>query len=168
MRMVHLGGKAWADLDAVVDFAVGPAADGTTSLTLSFPQGTPEEINDSEMIEENLSALGQSRDELAPRPPGAPHTRLPRMTTRRWIVAVTVVGLLLALAQLGKRWLSYGRRAAYHDAVIRDRAKPIDGRRIVVRLLTRSGIDHHTAMRRRYEQAARYPRAYASAWGVWG
>ena len=104
--------------------------------------------------------------------------RLPRMTTRRWMVAVAVIALAIATVRIRERSLTYRRKAAYHADVAMQgsRAGRFDDRRGVV--LRNSGpgpfnapsrpwqiivildprqIDHHGKMARKYEQAARYP-----------
>jgi hypothetical protein len=40
--------------------------------------------------------------------------RLPRMTIRRWIVAVAAVAVLVRSAQVAVRWHQYRKRAEYH------------------------------------------------------
>ena len=40
--------------------------------------------------------------------------RLPRMTTRRWMIAAAVVAVLTRCGQTGARWHQYRKRVEYH------------------------------------------------------
>lgn len=46
--------------------------------------------------------------------------RWPRLTTRRWLVLIAVVGCLLSPQRLYRRWLLCQRRAGFHAAVERE------------------------------------------------
>src|SRR6185437_4580088 len=85
--------------------------------------------------------------------------RLPRMTTRRMMIAVAVVGVLFAVtiegARLVRRWDYCRSMASYHDARdgtyqgswVPDPAIPLDP----------VNFAYHTRMRRKWEHAAWRP-----------
>ncbi len=84
--------------------------------------------------------------------------RLPRMTTRRWMVVVALVGLLMGGAIGGIRlkqrhdyFLSWAR---YHSAFegYRRNVAQHDHDPVLARM-----IDHNAMMARKYREAARYP-----------
>ena len=88
--------------------------------------------------------------------------RLPRMTTRRWIVAVAVIGLMLGgtieayrLAyRLRRRYDDFLDRAQWHSGFVFDwnaRWRKNESDATVRR------INYHAEMARKYEHAARYP-----------
>jgi hypothetical protein len=101
--------------------------------------------------------------------------RLPRMTTRRWMVAVVMIGLMIG----GGVWLK--QRRHYFLSLAQSHQKEVAsstarGQALKSRLSTTSGMsdedimhlyrdytrmmdraDHHAAMARKYERAARYP-----------
>ena len=87
--------------------------------------------------------------------------RLPRMTIRRWMVAVGVVALTVTSVRLRERSLAYRRQAEHHawlaassDFVVVDMGGMYGdnyGR------LSKRGIAYHAAMARKYRQAARNP-----------
>jgi hypothetical protein len=101
--------------------------------------------------------------------------RLPRMTTRRWMVAVAVIGLLVGGGVRLKR------RRDYFLSLARSHAQKMpsstaEGKALRSRFGSTSGMggeetvllsrdfdrmmnraDHHSALRRKYEHAARYP-----------
>ena len=101
--------------------------------------------------------------------------RLPRMTTRRWMVVVAVIGLLVGGGVRLKRrrdyFLSLARSHAQkmpsstaEGKALRSRfgsTSRMSGEEILLlsrdfdRLRNRA--DHHAALRRKYERAARYP-----------
>jgi hypothetical protein len=101
--------------------------------------------------------------------------RIPRMTTRRWMVAVAVIGLLVGGGVRLKRrrdyFLSLARSHAQkmpsftaEGKALRSRfggTSGMSGEEIVLlsrdfdRMMNRA--DHHAALRRKYEHAARYP-----------
>ncbi len=78
--------------------------------------------------------------------------RLPRMTTRRWMVAVVVVGGALGMFERHERfrWIAVRHRAEVPKHL--PRIKPVGMEDKVWRLL-----EWHESMARRYERAARYP-----------
>jgi hypothetical protein len=41
--------------------------------------------------------------------------RMPRMTTRRWMIAAAVVALLITAAQTGRRWMIYRKLTSWHE-----------------------------------------------------
>jgi hypothetical protein len=48
--------------------------------------------------------------------------RLPRMTTRRWMIAVAIVAIALATVLLSHRHLWMGERGDYHERIERRQA----------------------------------------------
>ena len=52
--------------------------------------------------------------------------RLPRMTTRRWMVAVLVVGLVLGIVAIVRRQILFRQLAVYHDRMAQ-RYRPAPG-----------------------------------------
>jgi hypothetical protein len=97
--------------------------------------------------------------------------RLPRMTTRRWMIAVAVVALSVAGEQMRRRAVQYRRQAEHHariELVCRQTAarlplmKPSDYEGYcgyMVRNIRNSPriAAFHADLRRKYEHAARYP-----------
>jgi hypothetical protein len=101
--------------------------------------------------------------------------RLPRMTTRRWMVVVAVVGLLISgwvrLKQRRDCFLSMARSherkmpsSTAEGKALRSRFGSTSGmsgeeilllRRDFDRMMDRA--DHHAALVRKYHRAARYP-----------
>jgi len=79
---------------------------------------------------------------------------LPRMTTRRWLIAVVVVAIVLEVARL--MWLSaeYRLRALEHATIRLDMKLPMDAKTLnwVQRFHA-----YHQAMREKWERAARFP-----------
>jgi hypothetical protein len=90
--------------------------------------------------------------------------RLPRMTTRRWMVAVAVVGLVIggtAEAIRLKRRHDYfvirARRHASAEAAFRSWAQTSSARsRHILASISRN-LDYHADMARKYGHAARFP-----------
>src|SRR5262245_38985812 len=92
--------------------------------------------------------------------------RLPRFTTRRLMVLVAVVAVLLCVGRLVQQRLAYQRLAAEHaisEATLRYReAAQIRMWRIGKTArseweTSRTRADFHAAWKRTYERAARYP-----------
>jgi hypothetical protein len=97
--------------------------------------------------------------------------RLPRMTTRRWMIYVVVVALSVAGEQMRRRAVQYRRQAERHakiELACRQAAarlplmKPSDFRfycGTMVRDLLRTPrlAAYHADLRCKYEYAARYP-----------
>ena len=87
--------------------------------------------------------------------------RLPRMTTRRWMVVAAVAALTVASVRLRERSLAYRRQAEHHAWLVASRDY------VVVDMggmygdnygrLSKRGIAYHSAMARKYRHAARYP-----------
>jgi hypothetical protein len=106
--------------------------------------------------------------------------RLPRMTTRRWIIVVAVIGLMVIGLMLGSGvWLKQRRdhflllAQSHQKEVASSTAR---GKALKSRFGRTSGMsneeimdlqrdydqmidraDHHASLARKYEQAARYP-----------
>lgn len=87
--------------------------------------------------------------------------RLPRMTIRRWMIAVGLVALTVTSVRLWERSLAYRRQADHHawlvasrDYVVIDMGGMYDSK---VGRLSKRGIAYHAAMARKYRRAARYP-----------
>jgi hypothetical protein len=96
--------------------------------------------------------------------------RLPRMTTRRWMIAVAVAALIMTRVEVRRRQNEFQQLAEYHK---KERALIVAGRgrtsgEIEIWLrhdpLQRSWrhssvwkAAYHSAMREKYERAARYP-----------
>ena len=100
--------------------------------------------------------------------------RLPRMTTRRWMVAVAVVGLLLFLEHRRRSFVSI---AAYHESKtvfiesfssgsfrepVGSGSQPLEIQYFAPdgHVMTAEDLkvaDWHEAMARKYRRAARYP-----------
>jgi hypothetical protein len=81
--------------------------------------------------------------------------RLPRMTTRRWMVFVVVVGLLMGGVQLKRRHDDLVGRAEFHNRM----AATWIGRGVAALndpILQRF-IAYHGSLARKYWYAARYP-----------
>ena len=100
--------------------------------------------------------------------------RLPRMTTRRWMIAVAVVGVMLAAAALFRRHLTLRELGDYHarmEGVLMDRARllgqpslefanryPV----IAAEWRTYAACEAeigawHARLKKKYRRAARYP-----------
>ncbi len=95
--------------------------------------------------------------------------RLPRMTVRRWMVAVAIVALATAAGQMWRRSIEYVGRAARYSkmeryirecAAIESKINPSD-RPPRCRKPNQGGlpvmIAHFADLRGKYERAARYP-----------
>jgi hypothetical protein len=80
--------------------------------------------------------------------------RVPRMTTRRWMIAAAVVAVMLApdiAAALFRRHLALRQRAAYHEE-IEKLAKA------AAQVRANAAIrDRHARLKEKYWRAARYP-----------
>jgi hypothetical protein len=75
--------------------------------------------------------------------------RLPRMTTRRWTIAVAVVALLLGAYVTWHRAVHFIRLAALHAAEAQMiRSSPSDDPRLA---------DYHEGLARKYERASARP-----------
>ena len=95
--------------------------------------------------------------------------RLPRMTTRRWMVAVAVVGLLMATALSGYRLKQrrdhYLSRAQLHKQNAAFLMQVCETNRIIRTHWSRDDYlsalcrisGYHAAMAAKYRHAARYP-----------
>jgi hypothetical protein len=101
--------------------------------------------------------------------------RLPRMTTRRWMVAVAVIGLMIGgwvrLEQRRDYFLSLAQSHQKEVASYTARGMALKSRlgytsgmtdkeimhlyRVYDRMMDRA--DHHESLARKYERAARYP-----------
>jgi hypothetical protein len=98
--------------------------------------------------------------------------RLPRMTTRRWMVLVATVAILIGVGlELGRRSSRFARLSAYHSEVAllhfhtlmrlggwppQDPLAAELGRgRNLYRV--RALVHYHSALTGKYERAARYP-----------
>ncbi len=105
--------------------------------------------------------------------------RLPQMTTRRWIIVVAVIGLMIGLMIGGGVWLK--QRRDYFLSLVQSHQKEVAsstarGKALKSRFASASGMsneaimdlqrdydlmtdraDHHASLVRKYEQAARYP-----------
>jgi hypothetical protein len=79
--------------------------------------------------------------------------RLPRMTIRRWMVVVAVVGLLIGGYCLERREDEFLERAAFYRRLARHdiHARPHGN------AYHRAMIDYSHAMDRKYEDAAKWP-----------
>jgi hypothetical protein len=77
--------------------------------------------------------------------------RLPRMTTRRWMIVVAI--LAVGLADVGRRrHLALRQRAAYHEKIERlvtDTAPKLPANAAI--------RDRHARLKEKYWRAARYP-----------
>jgi hypothetical protein len=77
--------------------------------------------------------------------------RLPRMTTRRWMVAIAVVAV--GLADVGRRrHLALLQRAAYHEEI--ERLVTNTAPQVPANAAIR---DLHARLKEKYWRAARYP-----------
>jgi hypothetical protein len=77
-----------------------------------------------------------------------------RMTTRRWMVAVAVVGLVACGYRLKRRRDDFVRKADYHEGAAEALGvlgADDPGEEV------RRGIERHAACARKYRHAARYP-----------
>ena len=97
--------------------------------------------------------------------------RLPRMTTRRWMVAVMVVALSIATERMRRESFRYRElverharleRAFRKNAALLPLMKPSDWESLCGQMalsLSRSPerAAYHASLRRKYEHAARYP-----------
>ena len=81
--------------------------------------------------------------------------RLPRMTTRWWMVAVAVVGVFLTVARSVylQRQLALRQRAAYHEKIER-LVTDTSAAQVPVNAAIR---DRHARLKEKYWRAARYP-----------
>jgi hypothetical protein len=78
--------------------------------------------------------------------------RLPRMTTRRWMVAVAIMGIVLGVTI--ERRNRFRKIAAHHRAELMklvSRMNPFSGDR------SWRPLEWHESMARKYERAARFP-----------
>jgi hypothetical protein len=73
--------------------------------------------------------------------------RLPRMTTRRWMVAVAVAAVLMGASHLA--WLNWVYQVAALTHGVEEEAADA--------AMNRKTAEYHAALRRKYEHAARYP-----------
>jgi hypothetical protein len=78
--------------------------------------------------------------------------RLPRMTTRRWMIVVAVVGIALGMIERHERfrWIAVRHRGNVPKNL--PGIKPVGMEDKVWRL-----FEWHESMARKYERAARYP-----------
>jgi hypothetical protein len=90
--------------------------------------------------------------------------RLAKMTTRRWIVAVAVVALVLGIVAFVRRRAQFRALADYHaETARRIRSAHVwvtrPGGAFVhtTALAPRPVIDYHATLAVKYEHAARYP-----------
>ena len=92
--------------------------------------------------------------------------RLPRMTTRRWMVAVAILAVgLEATAALFRRLLALRQRAAYHEkieklvtATIGELDLAARSPRAAAQVRANAAIrDRHARLKEKYWRAARYP-----------
>jgi hypothetical protein len=86
------------------------------------------------------------------------------MTTRRWMVAIAAVGLMMGISIVGyrlkQRHSYFVIRARHHaevEAMFRSWARTSSARsRHILASISRN-LDYHADMARKYRQAARYP-----------
>jgi hypothetical protein len=95
--------------------------------------------------------------------------RLPRMTTRRWMVVVVIVAVVLGAGMLIQRSRSYASLASVHaesekecwrivQAFEGSRFDPVIWREALVHVRrSRRLFPYHAALRRKYELASRRP-----------
>jgi hypothetical protein len=100
--------------------------------------------------------------------------RLPRMTTRRWMIAVAIVAIALATVLLSHRHLWMGERGDYHERIERrqaDRARGLGQLAVsftdshpemAARLRAHATFeaelgDQHARLKEKYRSVARYP-----------
>ncbi len=84
--------------------------------------------------------------------------RLPRMTTRRWMVAVAVVAFAIPAARIGNQWLAYRQKAVYHAEVAeRGSILFLEFYAKYARRLRPKHVAYHAALARKYDYAARHP-----------
>jgi hypothetical protein len=113
--------------------------------------------------------------------------RLPRMTMRRWMIAVAVVGLMMGGLRLKRRHdahLDRSRRHAHSESTFRAWRKMLEGTDLLIERIEKQegdnaahlaqlkahravlvemapsweqGIPYHAALVRKYRHAARYP-----------
>ena len=90
--------------------------------------------------------------------------RLPRMTTRRWMVVVAAVGLLMGGAIVGyrlKQWHSFFVARAQHHARMEAAFSSFGGTLSAhskhIRASVSENLGYHVAMARKYRHAARFP-----------
>jgi hypothetical protein len=77
--------------------------------------------------------------------------RLPRMTTRRWMIAVAILAVgLEATAALFRRQHALRQRAAYHEKIEKLAAATQVRANAAIR-------DRHARLKEKYWRAARYP-----------
>jgi hypothetical protein len=95
--------------------------------------------------------------------------QLPRMTTRRWLIAVAVVAVCLGSGILITRSRSYAALCAFHaegEKECRRIVEAFEGRRLDAAVWkdwiaharrARRLLPYHAALRRKYELASRRP-----------
>jgi hypothetical protein len=90
--------------------------------------------------------------------------RLPRMTTRRWMVAVALAGLAMGRAidgvRLKRRHDDFTARAQHHEqieAMFRSWGRTTSSRLKYLQPDISQNRDYHAAMANKYRHAARYP-----------
>jgi len=99
---------------------------------------------------------------------------LPRMTTRRWMIAVAVVAILLGAGLgVGRRSRRFARLSAHHanaslehfhtlmtlrgwPPVLQDRSF-VELARVRILYRVRALVNYHSALTEKYERATRYP-----------
>src|SRR5690242_12471812 len=95
--------------------------------------------------------------------------RLPRMTTRRWMILVAIVAVVIAAEQMRERRAAYLRLWYMHVALelkmndqIREAVNtgsyyfgPIESKAMIDRFTAFAA--YHSSLRRKYEYAAAYP-----------
>jgi hypothetical protein len=86
------------------------------------------------------------------------------MTTRRWMMAVATVGLLMGMTIVGyrlKRWhdhcIARAERHARTQATFESWRRASLARSNHIMASMSQNLDYHTAMARKYRHAARYP-----------
>ena len=100
--------------------------------------------------------------------------RLPRMTTRRWMVAVAIVAILIGVGlEVGRRSRRFARLAAYHSNVALEHFGTLmafGGEPPPIRDVPPAGLgptrylhrakallNYHSVLTEKYQRAARYP-----------
>ena len=88
--------------------------------------------------------------------------RLPRMTTRRWMVAVAILAVTISVERTRRRWTFYREQAASHaasEAVCQgyaDAFRGVSGEEDRVEQGDTLAT-YHALLRRKYEHAAAHP-----------
>jgi hypothetical protein len=77
--------------------------------------------------------------------------RLPRMTTRRWMIMIAVVAIVLGAIAIDERRDRFRQLAAYHDRVVQALRPPY------VPQVNPRRVAYHRDLAAKYERAARYP-----------